>query len=164
MNESYGLTEAYVNLDTAKRLQSILNARGYDTQMSRTTDVFLGLKERVDLANNWGANYFISIHSNSSENTSASGTETLYYRNNTPGQVLANEVQVQLILQTDLPDRGIKSFPNLTVLRLTNMPAILVELAFISNPNDVVLLDTPEFRQKSAQGIADGLTNFINTR
>lgn len=164
VNENLGLTEAFVNLDTAKRLQSILNARGYETKMSRTTDTFVGLRERANMANEWGANYFISVHANSVDNPNANGTETLYYKNNTPGEALANEIQENLILQTNLADRGIKPRPNLAVLRLTNMPAVMAELAFISNPTEAALLATPEFRQKFAQGIADGLINFINNR
>ena len=73
VNESFGITEAFVNLDIAKRLQSILYARGYETMMSRTTDDFVGLRERANMANNWGANYFISVHSNASENPNANG-------------------------------------------------------------------------------------------
>ena len=162
VNESFGITEAFVNLDIAKRLQSILYARGYETMMSRTTDDFVGLRERANMANNWGANYFISVHSNASENPNANGTETLYHRENTTGERLANEIQVQLILQNNLSDRGIIPRPNLAVLRLTNMPAVMAEVAFISNPKEAALLASPEFRQQSAQAIADGFTNFIN--
>lgn len=164
VNESFGITEASINLDTANRLQNILEARGYDTMMSRTTDTFVGLRKRAEMANDWGADYFISVHSNSSENPNANGTETLYYRDNTSGERLANEIQIQLILQNKLADRGIVPRPNLAVLRLTTMPAVMAELAFVSNPTEAALLSTPEFRQKSAQGIADGFTNFINNR
>jgi len=163
VNQNFGITEASVNLDTANRLNNILTARGYETRMSRTTDTFVGLRERAEMANDWGADYFISVHSNANDNPSANGTETLYHRNNTRGERLANEIQKELILQTNRTDRGIVERPNLAVLRLTNMPAVMAELAFISNPEEAALLSTPEFRQKAAQGIADGITNFINS-
>ncbi|MCL2611162.1 MAG: N-acetylmuramoyl-L-alanine amidase, partial [Defluviitaleaceae bacterium] len=121
----------------------------------------VGLTERTNMANNWGADYFISIHANANENPQANGTETLYHPNSTKGKALATEVQEQLILQLKRPDRGIIPRSNLAVLRLTNMPAILAELAFISNPVEAELLANPEFRQAAAQGIADGLTQFL---
>lgn len=163
VNSSLNLTEASVNLDTALRLNRILLNRGYLTKMSRTTDVFVPLAERAAMANSWGANYFISVHSNASENPTVSGTETLYYSNGSPGHALAIEVQHQLVLQNGLNDRGVIARPGLAVLRLTTMPAILVELAFISNPREAILLSTPDFRQSCAQGIADGLTQYLKS-
>jgi len=159
-----GLKESDINLDTALRLERILVRRGFDTKMSRTTDVFVPLAERAEMANNWGADYFISVHSNASEDPTASGIETLYYKENTPGMYLASEIQNQLVLQNGLVDRGIIPRPNLAVLRLTSMPAVLVELGFLSNPTEAKLLGTPEFRQRSAQGIADGLSEYLRTQ
>ena len=164
VNQGLNLKESDVNLDTTLRLNRILQNRGYLTKLSRTTDVFVSLQDRAKMANDWGADYFISVHSNASVNPSVGGTETLYYSNNSPGHELAIEVQNQLILQNGLQDRGVIPRPGLAVLRLTRMPAILAELAFISNPQEAILLSSPEFRQRSAQGIADGLTQYINSR
>ena len=163
VNLSLGITEAEVNLDTALRLERILKARGYETKMSRTTDVFIPLATRAQMANEWGANYFVSVHSNASEDPLSSGTETLYYSDNSPGHELAKEIQHQLILQNGLKNRGVIPRPGLAVLRLTAMPAVLAEMAFISNPQEAVLLSTPDFRQRCAQGIADGVTEYIRT-
>lgn len=161
MNQSLGITEANVNLDVALRCERILTARGYTVRMSRRTDVFIPLQQRAAEANSWGANYFISIHSNSSIFSHANGCEVLYYPTSVRGKQLAEEVLHQLLLQTHLTDRGVQPRPDLAVLRLTNMPAILTEMAFISNPTEGALLATPEFRQQCAQGIADGVTQYI---
>lgn len=162
VNPEFNISEQEVNLDVANRLQTILNNRGYDTMISRDGDYYVGLRARADMANNWGADYFISIHCNSAQDPSANGTETLYYISSEISEELANDVQTQLILQTNQRDRGIKP-RNLAVLRLSNMPAVLAEIAFISNPNEAYLLSQPSFRQQCAQGIADGVTQFINT-
>ena len=161
VNTAVGITEANVNLDTALRLQRILQNRGYTTMMSRTSDVFVPLQERARMANNWGADYFISVHANANVNPNAGGTETLYYSNGSKGHALAQEIQHQLILQNGLADRGVIPRPGLAVLRLTNMPAVMAETAFVSNPREAMLLSTPDFRQRSAQGIADGLTQYM---
>lgn len=161
VNIALGLREADVNLDTALRLERILKNRGYETKMSRTTNKYVSLTERAALANEWGADYFISVHSNSNESPEANGTEVLYYPGSVKGEGLAREVLHQLVLQLRRPNRGIIPRPNLAVLRLTNMPAILTEMAFISNPTEALLLADPEFRQAAAQGIADGITQFI---
>jgi len=161
VNTALGLREADINLDTALRLERILKNRGYETKMSRTTNKFVSLTDRANMANEWGADYFISVHSNANENPEVSGTETLYYPGSRRGEALAKEVQNQMVLQLHRGNRGIIPRPNLAVLRLTKMPAILAELAFVSNLEEAELLSTPEFRQAAAQGIADGLTQFL---
>lgn len=154
------LEEANVNLDVAKRLGAILAGRGFDIEYSRSTNVFVGLNERAQMANKWGANYFVSIHCNASELPAANGTETLYYKPGSTSEDLAATVQEALVSVIELNNRGIKQ-QNVAVLRLTKMPAILVELAFITNPEEGELLRQPEFRQKCAEGIAMGLIEFI---
>lgn len=163
VNTEYNISEATINLDVAKKLDVILKNRGYETKLSRDGNYYVSLSKRAEMANNWYANYFVSIHCNSAADSSANGTETLYYLTSKKGEALANEVQVQLILQNGLRDRGIKP-RNLAVLRLTNMPAILVELAFISNNNEAYLLSQSSFQDKCALGIADGLTQYINAQ
>lgn len=161
VNTNLNLKESDVNLDTALRLERILKARGFETKLSRTTDVFVPLTERAAMANNWGADYFISVHSNASVDPNAKGTEVLYYKDSSRAVPLAAAIQEQLILQNGLDDRGIFPRPNLAVLRLTNMPAVLVELGFVSHPTEAKLLMLPEFRQNAAQGIADGLAVYL---
>ena len=151
-----GLEEATVNLDVALRLGNILTQRGYEVNYSRRTNINVSLAERARLANLWGANYFVSIHCNSATNTSYNGTESFYYRDRTVAQRFAETVR-----QTELVDLGVKA-RNLAVLRLTLMPATLVELAFLSNPREATLLATESFRQNCAIGIANGIIQFTS--
>ncbi len=154
-----GLEEATVNLDVSLRLGDILTSRGYEVNYSRTTNVNVSLAQRARLANLWGADYFVSIHCNSAVNTSYNGTESFYYRNGTVAQRFAETVNTALVRQIELVDLGVKA-RNLAVLRLTSMPAILVELAFLSNPREARLLGTESFRQNCAIGISNGIIEF----
>ncbi len=156
-----GLYEAEVNLDVALRVGEILAGRGYDIEYSRTGNDTVSLGGRADMANAWGADYFVSIHCNSNTDPSIGGTETFYYRAGTTAQRFAETVNTALVNQINL--RNIGTFArNLAVLRLTRMPAILVELAFLSNPSEAYLLSTSEFRQNCAIGITNGIIEFTS--
>lgn len=154
-----GLREADVNLDVALKLGRILVSWGYEVNYSRTSDTTVSLSQRANMANEWGANYFVSIHCNSNENPDIGGTATYYYRRGTTSERFAIVVNTNLVRQIELRDIGVIS-ANFAVLRLTNMPAILVELAFISNPVEAQLLSTNSFRQNCAIGIANGIAQF----
>lgn len=154
-----GLREADVNLDVALRLGRILTEWGYEIMYSRTEDATVSLSQRANMANNWGADYFVSIHCNSNVNPVYRGTQTFYYRAGTTSQRFATVVNNALVAQIGLPDLGTAS-ANFAVLRLTRMPAILVEMAFISNPTEAALLATPSFRENCAIGIANGIAEF----
>ncbi len=160
VSSSNGLKESETNLNVSLRLGAILQSQGHTVRYSRTTDIYVSLGTRAAEANSWGADYFISVHCNSATDPQANGTETLFYRQGTTAEKLAGYVQKALVAANGLRDRGIKQ-RNLAVLRLTKMPAILTELAFISNPREAYLLSTSEFRQKCAQGIANGFQNFL---
>ena len=148
-------------------LASILERRGYDTRLSRKSeDVILGtsnlssLAARVNEANAWGADYFISLHTNASSNRSARGSEALVYNIPSTASELAEEILIQLNLNTGLPNRGVTERRGLYVLRKTRMPAILLELGFITNPTDASLMaNSPEL---FAAGIADGISQFLS--
>lgn len=154
-----GLREADVNLDIALKLGRILVSWGYEVEYSRTTDKTVSLSARAEMANNWGADYFVSIHCNSNVNPDANGVSTYYLRPRTIAESFALTVNNSLVRQTELKDLGIFS-ANFAVLRLTRMPAILVETAFISNPQEAALLATNSFRQNCAIGIANGIAEF----
>ncbi len=158
-----GMPEKDINLDIAQGIQCILTERGYDVKMSRTEDVYISLVDRVNMANEWFADFFISVHCNSVNFESANGIETLYYPTSTSGKAFAQEVQEQLILQTNRVDRGIKP-RDLYVLRKTRMPAILPECGFMTNKTENELLNQSEFRTKCARAIADGFTQYVNMK
>ncbi len=156
-----GEKESEINLDTAVRTQRILEELGYTVKLSRTGETNLSLTERAEAANAWEADYFVSIHCNSSEDSAVTGSETFFYRKGSASEGFARMVQEQLIIQNGLNDLGIKS-RNFAVLRLTKMPAVLTELGFLTNENDAELLSQPDFREKCAQGIANGVWMYIN--
>lgn len=155
-----GLEEAYVNLDVVLRLGRILTNRGFEVNYTRVEDVNVSLAERAALANEWGADYFVSVHCNSNVNPDIKGTATYYYKDGTVAQALAQVVNDALSEQIGTRNIGIFQ-ANFAVLRRTRMPAILVELAFISNPEEEALLSMDTFRENCAIGIANGLNAYI---
>jgi N-acetylmuramoyl-L-alanine amidase len=154
-----GLTEASVALAISLKLSDNLNAIGVDTLMTRSTDVFIELGTRCKIANDWKADYFVSVHLNSN-GSSAVGIETLYKTNN--GKALASPIQESMIVATGDTDRGLKQRTDLYVLNGTNMPAALAEVGFISNPGFEAKFRTDDYRQLVADAIAAGLADFLH--
>ncbi len=123
----------------------------YVAELSRPTpETQLGtsnagsLRARVEGAEAFGADLFLSIHTNAAVNPEATGTEALVYRLGTRVADLAEDIVDEITDLTGLRDRGVKARPGLYVLRETSMPAVLVELGFISNPTDAALMrDNP---------------------
>ena len=139
----------------------------FEVRLSRPTeDTQLGtsnassLRARVDDANAWGADVFLSLHNNASVNPTVSGIEALVYQSEGVANALAEDLLSSLNETTGLRNRGIVVRPGLYVLRRTQMPAVLLELGFITNPSDAALLsDRPDL---FAEGIYQGLLNFYN--
>ncbi len=165
-----GLREQDVTYRVGQELAELLRQSGnYEVRLSRpTASTQLGtsntssLRARVNDANSWGADYFISIHTNASDNPSASGTEAYAYSRGSRAFRLGENVVEGIVDLTGLPDRGMKVRPGLYVLKNTAMPAILVELGFITNPGDAALMrDDPEL---FARGIYNGIVEFTGER
>lgn len=139
-----------------------LRRAGFDVRLSRPTPQSqLGtsntssLASRVSDANAWGADYFLSLHTNASTIESARGSEAFVFRRDSDAEILAENILEQLNFATGLPNRGVVSRPGLYVLRRTRMPSILLELGFITNPIDAELM------AYSPQLFAAGITNGI---
>ncbi len=157
------LFEKDANLDISLRLKSLLDAAGYSSIMTRDSDIYLTLQERCDIANNAGTKIFVSIHNNSVlNNSTAKGTETYNFPGSSIGKLLATCIQEEVVKEVATLDRGVKE-KSFFVLTYTNMPAALIECAFVSNTENLKLLLTPDFRQKLAQGIFKGLERYILT-
>ena len=136
-----GLKEKDIVLSIATKLGALLNGRGISIKYSRTTDTYLSLEERARLANAWGADLFVSIHANSAT-SSVRGTECYTHPTaNTATKTLSGNISRAIASKFGISNRGHKE-ANFAVLRLSNMPAILVETAFISNSSDANLLNT----------------------
>ncbi len=157
-----GLKEKDVNLDVALALRNLLESQGYGVIMTRTTDIYLSLRQRCDIANNNKADIFVSVHHNAATVSTARGTEVLYYTYSSKGKKLAECIQVELIKAIGTRDRGIKPRDDLYVLKHTVMPAVITEAAFLSNPEDAELLKQDSFRQKIAQGICNGIIKYFS--
>lgn len=166
--EGNGLREQDITYEVGTILAQLLRQNGnFDVRLSRPTPTTqLGtsnsssLRARVDDANSWGADYFISIHTNASSQSSANGTEVLVYSQPSTSAELAEDILEEITEITGLQSRGVKSRPGLYVLRKTTMPAVLVELGFITNPQDAARMrDNPNL---FAQGIYRGLLDYLN--
>lgn len=113
----------------------------------------------TEQANDWDADIFVSIHCNSAEADEACGTETFAYNlDGGEGEQLAICIQNQIVNALNMVNRGVKANPKLFVLRYTSMPAVLVELGFISNAGDERLLT--DHQDDFARAIARGVTDY----
>jgi len=112
------------------------------------------------MANDWPADYFISIHVNSNPNPAINGTEVYVYSLESTAAELAHEELDSIVAFVGTKDNLVRANPSLYVLRRTAMPAILVELAYLSNPQDAVKLKNEQFRFAFAMYI--GLLNYFN--
>ena len=164
--EGNGLREQDITYRVGEELAALLRANpAFEVRLSRPTpETELGtsnttsLQRRVQDANAWGADYFISIHTNASSIPSASGVEAFVYERGTPAFRLGEDMMASLSAATGLSDRGTKVRPGLYVLRRTAMPAVLVELGFITNQSDATLMS--ERPDLFANGIYRGIVEY----
>lgn len=197
-----GIQEKEINLDIAKRLAGLLNCEGAETVLTRSSDVFVSLQRRAEIANRAKADLFISIHSNANRVRSLNGFEVYYisdsgnnWRNkNSKGGLLpisrSSYQELSPALETTLWDMiytyqkaqsiglaesicksvsgnscprviGTKS-AGFYVLKGTQMPAVLVEVGFLSNTQEERLLKNSSYRQEIADAIVSGIKNYAN--
>ena len=165
--EGNGYREQDITYEVGTRLARMLNANpNFEAMVSRETPTTqLGtsnatsLKARVDMANDWGANYFISVHANASSNPNASGSEAYVYSLDSTAAALGNNMLIGLNNATGLEKRGVFENTGLFVLRRTYMPAVLMEIGYISNPNDANLMVTDP--ESFARGMYNGILEFF---
>ncbi len=167
--EGNGFYEQDITYDVGVRLYNLLKANpDFEPRLSRPTPETIrgtsnstSLVERVNEANSWGANVFISLHTNAAANSLASGSEALIYsRSSTVALGLAEDILEELHLTTGLRNRGVIERPGLYVLKKTQMPAVLVEMGFISNPYDAELMAYSP--QLFADGIYRGIVKYYS--
>ncbi len=158
----YGYRESDLNLQVAKKVESKLKSKGIDVKMSRSSDIFYSLSERAEMANDYGADAFVSIHQNSAEAKSANGIETYYNRKKEEDRPLSNDIQKQVISQTGANNRGVKN-AEFTVLVKSKMISALVECGFITNELEVKKLSDSSYQDKLATGIANGIEEYLKS-
>lgn len=165
--EGFGLREQDLNYEIGIRLADYLAGNDFfSVRLSRPTPTTqLGnsnagsLAARVNAANIWGADYFISLHCNASVNAAASGSEAYVYSPQSRALPLGEEMLNGIRETTGLSDRGVRANPSLYVLRRTVMPAVLVEMGFITNNRDAHLLATEP--DAFARGMYNGILRFF---
>ena len=141
-----GVYEKDLDLQISKLVSSRLSSQGdISVIVSRNTDINLSNAERVEDGNKQNADVFVSIHMTGNEDESAEG------------------VQTSVVAYVDLKDRGATPF-TFDVLKDNNMPAILIQCGFLSNPTDEKKLTNPEFQKDLAEGIAQGILSFLDAQ
>jgi len=155
--------ESVATLAIAKKLKTRLVENGYKVKMTRTGgEKDLSLAERCEIANDWGADCFVSIHLNAAANKDAKGAETWRYANvGTTTKRLADNVQKQLIAATGAVNRGVKTTTAFYVLKKTKCPAVLCEVGFISNDAEAKKLFSSTYQNKIADGLLKGIRNTL---
>lgn len=153
-----GKREKDFNLTMALKINALLKDNAHvKVTLTRSTDVFLELQERVAIANKLPADLFVSIHANAAGST-ASGTETYYSR---AGSLpAANVIHNRMVEATGFRDRGVKQAA-FHVIKNTKMDAILLEVGFISHPAEEAQLFNETLQNKVAESVAQGICDYL---
>ena len=167
-----GIMEKSVTMRVSRELKRLLEAEGAQVVLTRTGDTEVSekgaaatsveeLQARCDVANQANADIFLSIHADAFTNREVKGTTAYYYEKGTKqSRLLADSVRTALIDSIGTVDRGTQTC-NFYVVKHTDMPAILVEISFISNPDEEKMMNSEAGVKKIARGIADGIADYF---
>ena len=166
-----GLSEAELNLRVALRLRPLLERAGVRVVMTRTktAGTSIGNVARADIANRAGAALFLRIHADGSTDRASRGTHTLYpaLRRGWTDDVYVESRRAARVVQADLraalgfPDRGLQERADFTGFNWADVPVILVEMGFMTNPTEDRLLATAAYQQRAAAGLCRGTLRFL---
>ena len=157
-----GKKEKDFNLAIALKVEKLMKKeQNIDVVLTRSDDTFLELKERAKIANDLNADVFISIHANASSSSSASGTETYYKKEDS--KAFAAIMQKYLAQATGLNNRGVK-YGNFHVIRETKMPAILLEVGYLSNKKDEQTIFTESVQNKVAEAVVKATKEYLQIK
>jgi N-acetylmuramoyl-L-alanine amidase len=159
-----GYKEKDIVLSVGKKLAERLRSAGANVIMTRETDTFLSLDERVEMAEDVYAELFVSLHVNSvKNNTTANGTETYFNTSNNmngaESKLLAAEIQKEMVERADMYDRGIKD-SEFYVIKNNHIPAVLLEMGFLPNKEDREKLVSDQYQEVIAESIYQGIKNY----
>ena len=173
----FGISEKSLTLAIQSRVKAKLEAEGYQVVTTRTSDTYVDLTDRSRAANASESDIFVSIHINASGSSAAQGIETYYYQPYAeyPSRInatyhanptrlsmsdtLANAIQSSLINATGAQNQGVKR-QTFAVLRETTAPAVLLELGFLSNPQEAARLNTSAYQETLANAIVAGVKSY----
>jgi len=159
-----GLRETDVVLDVSLQVARLLQARGVQVVMTRTSEVDVDLPPRVSLANSSGADAFVSVHANalSMARPDVNGVETFFFEGGgSRSRALATALQQQMMaISPGSPDRGVKT-GRFFVIRRTVMPSALVEMGFVTGSLDAPRLANANFRRRMALALAAGILQYL---
>ena len=158
-----GIRETDVVLDVSKRVKQLLSEKGVRVRLTRKSEIDLDLQPRVLFANRTGADIFVSIHANASQGKkrNINGLETFYYRG-WRGRLLAKRIQKHILrVSPGSPDRGVKQ-GKFYVIKNTRMPAVLVEIGFLTGRLDARRLEKSIHRKRIAYAIAKGILEYLS--
>lgn len=152
------INEKNIVLDITKRVEKMLKKKGYVVAMTRETDKYVSLEERVEMSEVFNPDIFISIHVNSSNSDSPYGIETHYYKDNS--LTLAKHMHAAMLNNINSKDRGLfKS--KFYVINHTTAPAVLLEVGFLSNPQERAQLITESRKNATAKAIVEGIDAYF---
>lgn len=161
-------SEKTVALSIVHKVRNILKANGVEVMLTREDDTFVDLYGRPEIANNANAAMFVSVHLNAVDNSTVMGTEVYYATANNgtdyglTSKELAGNVLQTLLESIQTRNRKVKT-GNHVVTRASKMPAILIEVGFMTNPTEMTNLADDAFQEKAAQGIANGILKSISS-
>ena len=152
------INEKDIVLDITKRVEKLLKKKGYVVAMTRETDTYVSLEDRVEMSETFNPDIFISIHVNSSNSDTPYGIETHYYKDNS--LVLAKNMHAAMLNNINSKDRGLfKS--KFYVINHTTAPAVLLEVGFLSNPQERAQLITESRKNATAKAIVEGIDAYF---
>lgn len=157
-----GSFEKDFTLQVALKVEELAKQEpGIEVVLTRSEDRFISSidRERPEIANRLGADLFISIHGNTYEDASVSGTETYYYHENS--RFLAEIMQKHMVQTSGFRDRGVKK-EDFFVLKDSNMPAALIEMGYLTNPQEENEMLTEDYQYRMASSILDGIKEALN--
>ena len=163
------MNEKDINIDIAQKLCLFLEEAGADVYFTRSSDEALGQtksknkKKRISVVDESNADILISIHQNAYTSENVKGAQTFYFKGSEGGKALAEKIQASLISALDEKNKRVaKENSSYYIIKNTEIPSVIIECGFLSNPDEEQKLNTEEYRLKTAWAIFDGIREYFN--